>query len=40
VVVSIFMAGVSTGMANGHWYSSLSYTDYQQLLPLVPYLSH
>lgn len=40
VVVCIFMAGISIGMANGHWYSSLSYADYQQLLPLVPYLSH
>ena len=39
-VVLFFMAGIAAGMANGHWYSSLSYTDYQQLLPLVPYLSH
>lgn len=40
VVMLIFMAGISTGMVSGHWNSSLSYADYQQLLPLVPYLSH
>jgi polyferredoxin len=40
VVVCIFMLGIGAGMASGHWYSSLSYADYQQLIPLVPYLSH
>jgi polyferredoxin len=40
VIVLIFMAGISAGMANGNWYSSLSYADYQRLLPLVPNLSH
>ena len=40
VVLFIFMAGVGAGMASGHWQSSLSYADYQRLIPLVPYLSH
>lgn len=40
VVVLIFMVGIGTGMINGHWVSSLSYADYQRLLPLVPSLSH
>ena len=40
VVVLLFMAGVGAGMANGSWYTSLSYADYQGLLALVPYLSH
>jgi polyferredoxin len=40
VVVLIFMLGIGVGMAGGHWHSSLSYADYQRLIPLVPYLSH
>jgi ferredoxin len=40
VVVSIFMVGIGVGMVSGHWHSSLNYSDYQQLLPLVPELSH
>ena len=40
VVLSIFMAGIGTGMISGHWQSSLHYADYQKLMPLVPYLSH
>lgn len=40
VVLSLFMAAIAVGMASGHWHSSLSYEDYQRLLPLVPYLSH
>jgi hypothetical protein len=40
VVVLIFMAGIGAGMAGRHWHSSLSYSDYQQLIPLVPYLNH
>lgn len=40
VVILIFMAGVSGGMLSGNWHSSLSYSDYQRLIPLVPYLSH
>lgn len=40
VVVLIFIAGIGAGMVSGHWYSSLSYADYQRLIPLVPYLNH
>ncbi|WP_298438915.1 4Fe-4S binding protein [Geobacter sp.] len=36
----LFAAGIGTGMATGHWQSSLTYDDYQRLIPLVPYLSH
>mgnify|MGYP004701243057 CR=1 FL=1 len=39
-VVGIFLTGIGAGIATGNWHSSLSYADYQQLLPLVPYLSH
>lgn len=39
-VVLIFIAGIGAGMVSGHWHSSLSYADYQRLIPLVPYLSH
>ncbi|MBC8017673.1 MAG: 4Fe-4S binding protein [Verrucomicrobia bacterium] len=39
-VVFIFMAGISAGMVSGHWQSSLSYSDYQRLIPLVKNLSH
>lgn len=40
VVVFIFMGVIATGMVSGHWYSSLSYADYQRLVPLVRGLSH
>jgi len=40
VVIFVFMAAIGAGMVSGHWYSSLSYSDYQRLIPLVPYLSH
>ena len=40
VAVLAFMAGIGAGMVSGHWHSSLSYDDYQRLIPLVPYLSH
>lgn len=40
VVVFMFMAGTGTGMVSGHWQSSLSYSDYQRLIPLVQSLSH
>jgi len=39
-VVFIFVLGIGVGMAGGHWHSSLTNADYQQLIPLVPYLSH
>ena len=40
VVLFIFMAGIVTGMVSGHWQSSLSYADYQRLIPVMHYLSH
>lgn len=40
VALLVFMAGIGAGMISGHWHSSLSYDDYQRLIPLVPYLSH
>lgn len=40
VVVGIFMAGIGAGMVSGHWQSSLSYADYQRLIPLERTLSH
>jgi polyferredoxin len=40
VVVVIFMAGIGAGMVSGHWRSSLSYADYQRLIPLERTLSH
>ena len=40
VVVLIFVAGIGAGMISGHWHTSLSYSDYQRLFPLVPHLSH
>lgn len=39
-VLLVFMAAIGTGMASGHWHSSLDYADYQRLVPLVKYLSH
>lgn len=33
LVVGVYAAGVGLGMASGHWESSLSYADYQQLIP-------
>ena len=36
----LFAAGIGTGMATGHWQSSLTYDDYRRLIPLVSYLSH
>lgn len=40
VGVSAFMAVIGVGIISGHWHSSLSYEDYQQLIPMLPYLSH
>lgn len=39
-VLFIFMAGIGAGMASGHWHSSLSYADYQRLIPMVRNLNH
>lgn len=39
-VVFLFMAGIGAGMVSGHWHSSLSYADYQRLIPLARSLKH
>jgi polyferredoxin len=39
-VVFIFMAGIGAGMITGHWQTSLSFADYQRLIPLVKSLRH
>ncbi len=39
-VLSVFCFGVLTGMLSGHWQTSLTYADYQRLIPLIPFLSH
>ncbi len=39
-VVFLFMAAIGAGMISGHWHSSLSYTDYQRLIPIMQNLSH
>lgn len=39
-VMLIFTAGVTAGMVTGHWNSSLSYADYQRLIPLAQNLTH
>jgi polyferredoxin len=35
VVMLLFGGGVLIGMLSGHWHSSLTYEDYQRLIPLV-----
>lgn len=40
VVMGVFAVGVLTGMLSGHWQTSLSYADYQQLIPLAGRLGH
>jgi len=40
VVVSLFLSGIAAGMVSGHWQTSLSYADYQRLIPLLPNLTH
>jgi NAD-dependent dihydropyrimidine dehydrogenase PreA subunit len=35
IVVVLFGGGVLTGMLGGHWQSSLTYEDYQRLIPLA-----
>lgn len=36
----LFMAAVGAGMLSGHWQSSLSYSDYQKLIPAMMNLRH
>lgn len=40
LVVSLFAGGVLFGMLSGHWETSLSYPDYQRLIPLAARLGH
>jgi hypothetical protein len=40
LVLFVFGAGVAAGMLSGHWQTSLTYADYQRLIPLIPLLSH
>jgi polyferredoxin len=40
LVVALFAAGIGCAMLSGHWESVLTYEDYRQLIPQVPYLSH
>lgn len=40
IVLVLFMGGIGVGMVSGHWHSSLSYHDYQRLIPLVQSLKH
>jgi polyferredoxin len=35
LVLLVFTFGVATGMFSGYWHSSLSYSDYTQLIPLL-----
>jgi polyferredoxin len=36
----VFFAVIASGMASGHWYTILSTSDYQQLVPLMNFLRH
>lgn len=40
VALSLFAVGIGAGMVTDTWQSSLTYVDYQNLIPLVPVLSH
>jgi len=40
LVLTIYAGGVFIGMASGHWETSLTYRDFQQLIPMAPFLSH
>ncbi len=40
LALSIYAGGIFIGMATGHWETSLTYQDYQRLIPMIPYLSH
>lgn len=40
VAMMLFMGSVGLGMASGNWQSVLTWEDYRQLLPMLPYLSH
>ncbi len=40
VLLSIYAAGIIIGMVSGHWESSMTYGDYQRLMPMVDQLNH
>lgn len=40
LVVVLYTGGVTFGMLTGHWQTSLTYQDYQILVPLVPRIGH
>jgi ferredoxin len=40
LVLLVFGAGVASGMLSGHWQTSLTYADYQRLIPLVKQFGH
>ncbi len=40
LILGVFALGVGWGMVTGHWESSLSYADYQRLIPLAERLGH
>lgn len=40
LVIAIYASGVLLGMATGHWETSLSYQDYQRLIPMAGRFGH
>ena len=40
ILISIYAVGIMIGMINGHWESSMTYNDYQRLMPMVDRLNH
>jgi polyferredoxin len=40
LVMGIYVAGVTFGMVSGNWQTSLSYQDYQVLIPLLNRIGH
>ncbi len=40
LVLAVFSCGVASGMLSGHWQTSLTYADYQRLIPMIPFLGH
>ncbi|WP_432823288.1 4Fe-4S binding protein [Trichloromonas sp.] len=40
LVVGLFVLGVGAGMVSGHWETSLTYEDYQRLIPMARMLGH
>ncbi|WP_020675114.1 4Fe-4S binding protein [Geopsychrobacter electrodiphilus] len=40
MVLLVFTGGVAGGMLSGHWQTSLSYADYQRLIPFSQFLGH